>query len=79
MACKHNPDIIILDVMMPYKDGAQIAAELRSHPMVGTTPIVFLTGILSQEEAEKRTSENYLAKPVDPELLLKTIETLARC
>ena len=74
-AClEFHPDLVLLDVDMPVKDGGQVAAELQSHPTLQSIPIVFLTSLMSKEEESKRaaTGEIFLAKPIPiPELVAR--------
>ena len=67
-------DLVLLDVDMPVKDGGQVAAELQGHPATQNIPVIFLTSLLSKEEAAKRTAsgELFLAKPIPiPELVAR--------
>jgi CheY-like chemotaxis protein len=63
-----NPDLILLDVMMPGIDGADLATRLQAHPQLQSVPIVFLTAIVSQREVEAGGGRigkfAFLAKPV---------------
>lgn len=69
MAHKHNPDMAILDVKMPFTDGLQAAKSLHtSHPM----PVVLLTAFSDSELIEKASAlpiHGYLVKPVKKESL----------
>ena len=72
---KHEFDICILDVMMPYKDGFTLAKEIRSKD--NSTPIVFLTSMSMKEyvlKVFKLGADDYLTKPFDAEILLKKID-----
>ena len=74
---KHEFDICILDVMMPYKDGFTLAKEIRSKDK--STPIVFLTAKSMKEDVLKGYkigADDYLTKPFDAEILLKKLEVL---
>jgi DNA-binding response OmpR family regulator len=72
-----DPDMILLDVNMPGKDGGEIARELRADPAFSRVPILFLTSLVSSAEAGKREitrgTQRFLAKPVNPEVLLGVI------
>lgn len=46
-----KPDLILLDVIMPKSDGGAIAYSISSDPILCKTPIVFLTAIISREQA----------------------------
>ncbi len=64
-AClEFHPDLILLDVDMPVKDGGEVASELQSHPTLQRTPVIFLTSLVTQEETVKRnvSGEIFLSK-----------------
>ena len=73
-----QPDLVLLDVMMPGMDGGDVAARLRADPLFRDTPIIFLTAIVSNEETDGHEMESggdtFLAKPVDIAELKKTLE-----
>ncbi len=73
-----QPDLILLDVMMPGVDGGEIAARVLADPLLRGTPIVFLTALVSNTETHGREmmrgAETFLAKPVDIGELRKTLE-----
>ena len=74
---KNEFDICILDVMMPYKDGFNLAKEIRSKDK--TTPIVFLTAKSMKEDVLKGYkigADDYLTKPFDAEILLEKLKVL---
>lgn len=76
-----RPDLILLDVMMPNKDGIQTIKELRQIPDFEQTAIIFLTA-LSDEKSEieglKTGADDYIAKPIKPELLATRISAALR-
>jgi len=51
-----KPDLILLDVVMPGMDGADVASLIRSDEGIKDTPIVFLTAIVREEEASSQAS-----------------------
>ncbi len=73
-----RPDLILLDVMMPDVDGGEVAARLRHDPLLRDIPIIFLTGLVSNEETDGHemlsAGETFLAKPVDIGELRRTLE-----
>lgn len=81
-AREFRPRIVMLDVDMPGKDGGQIASEMQRDPELSKIPVLFLTALISRQDAEKRQggkgSPRFLAKPVDPMTLLEGIEDTLR-
>ena len=74
-----QPDLLLLDVVMPAMDGGDIVAQLRMDPKLKTLPIVMLTALISKEEISADAvaqSENLvmLAKPVNMEMLLRVVD-----
>ncbi len=72
-----NPDLILLDVVMPDFDGGDLAAQFRADPALQSVPIVFLTAIVTEKETKKRQlfgGYPFIAKPVTPEILVEKIE-----
>ncbi len=80
-AKEFNPDLIITDLLLPDMNGAQIIQRLKSENKIQDIPVIFLTAILTKEEADLETlgvkveHENYLtlAKPFEHEELIKAI------
>jgi CheY-like chemotaxis protein len=72
-----RPDLILLDVNMPGKDGGDVAGEIRSDADLARTPILFFTSLVSPEEAENREPtakvEHFVSKKADPAVLIRTI------
>ena len=66
-AKEFKPDMIFLDVIMPDADGGTIAAQIKEEPSLRNVPIVFLTAIVSKDEAKSSQQIGgceFLAKPV---------------
>ena len=48
-----DPDLVLLDIMMPDQDGSEVAAALKADPVTRAVPIIFLTALVSSEDATK--------------------------
>jgi CheY-like chemotaxis protein len=63
-----QPNLILLDVMMPGMDGGELAACFQANPKLKAVPIVFLTAAVTKGEVEasggRRGGCTFLAKPV---------------
>ncbi len=80
-ASVHKPDLIILDVMMPNKNGMEVCKQLRSQPAFQNTLIIFLTALsdeLSQVKGLEFGADDYLSKPVSPKVLVSKVNSLFR-
>src|SRR4051812_14259574 len=69
-----KPDIVFLDVVMPKKDGGEVAQQIRSDPLLAKVPIVFMTAIVSQRESHHQFGGvPFFAKPVSIEAITSSI------
>ena len=74
-----RPDLIILDIHMPGRDGFQIIQELRKDPAFAPTPIVALTASAMQGDRERAMASGftgYLTKPIRLAALREEVERL---
>lgn len=78
------PDLVILDVMMPRKDGYALCAELKSNPKTRNIPVVLLTAVgeavpstrYSHADGMATEADDYIPKPIDTEGLWKVVSNL---
>lgn len=76
-AREFRPDVVLLDVDMPGKDGGEVARDLAADPQLGRVPILFFTSLISTAEAGQhevcRSGKMFLAKPVNPVALVGAV------
>src|SRR5947207_1452909 len=53
-ARNYRPNLILLDVDMPGRDGGAVSAEIRADPLLSATPIIFVTSLVSKSEQGMR-------------------------
>lgn len=81
IATEFNPDLIILDIMMPKMDGVELCRTLRTKPQFNQTLIAFLT---AREEDYSHIAaldvggDDYITKPIRPRVLISRIKALLR-
>ena len=76
-----KPDLIILDVMMPNKNGMEVCKILRTQPAFHETLIIFLTALndeLSHVRGLEYGADDYISKPVSPKVLVTKVNSLFR-
>lgn len=77
MIADHQPDLILLDIMMPRLDGYQTCALIKHHRVFRHTPVIMLSskdGLFDRARGRVVGSDNYITKPFTREELLKVIE-----
>jgi len=76
-----RPDLIILDIMMPYKSGADVCRILRSQISFENTLIIFLTALnddTTQITSLEIGADDYITKPVSPKVLISRVNAIFR-
>lgn len=76
-----NPDLIILDIMMPRKTGVEVCAILRSQAIFQETLIIFLTALndeTSHIKGLETGADDYVSKPISPKVLVSRVNALFR-
>ena len=83
-ARNEKPDLIVLDVMMPEKDGYTLCKELKADPDLSRIPVLLLTAVVShisttrftQQMGMETEADDFIDKPVEPQVLVERIEAL---
>ena len=80
-AIEEQPDIILLDVMMPGVDGYEVCRQLKHHPETRHIPIILLTALDGREDrlsGLEAGADDFLTKPVDDIILMARLKALVR-
>ncbi|PZR29286.1 MAG: DNA-binding response regulator [Citrobacter freundii] len=80
-ARRTQPDLIVLDVMMPRKTGVEVCQILRTQAAFKDTLIIFLTAVNddgSQIRGLETGADDYVSKPVSPKVFLSRVNALFR-
>jgi signal transduction histidine kinase len=73
-----NPDLILLDIMMPGMDGYQVCAKLKEDPATREIPVIFLTAMNEDADEEKGLrlgAVDYITKPFNPGIVKARVRT----
>jgi len=77
-----NPDLVLLDIIMPVKDGFTAAEQFKKDPQLSKIPVIMLTSYSARRGGTsipvsrglELEAEDYVEKPVTPEELLNKVE-----
>lgn len=86
IAKAEKPDLIILDVIMPFENGFTVAKQFKADPEVARIPIIILTSFsqrigetdISLSQGMNLDAEDYIEKPVSPSELLRRVDRLLK-
>jgi two-component system alkaline phosphatase synthesis response regulator PhoP len=76
-----QPDLVVLDIMMPKKSGVQVCEILRSQSSFRNTLIIFLTALndeTTQIKGLETGADDYISKPISPKVFISRINALFR-
>ena len=79
LARSESPDLILMDMSLPAKDGWQATAEIKSDPSTSAIPVIGLSAHAMSGDRDKAMQagcDDYDTKPVELDRLLKKIEAL---
>jgi CheY-like chemotaxis protein len=79
---QEKPDLVLLDVMMPKKDGYELCAELKKDPQFKDITVVLLTAVAdnvqstnyTHHEGKTTPADDYIAKPIDLDRLMEMVK-----
>jgi DNA-binding response OmpR family regulator len=80
---ERHPDLLVLDVMMPRKDGYQLCAELKADSATRDIPVILLTAVgeavpttsYTHAQGMSTEAEEYIPKPVDSKTLVEAVDS----
>lgn len=76
-----QPDLVMLDIMMPRKNGVEVCEILRAQPAYNNTLIIFLTALNDESSHIKGLetgADDYISKPISPKVLVSRVNALFR-
>lgn len=76
---EHHPDIVIVDIKLPYMDGIELIRLLRANPNFRSLPILAVTVLAFQEQGERcllAGADAYMQKPIGRQELFRAIQGL---
>ncbi|MER3498217.1 MAG: DNA-binding response regulator [Chitinophagaceae bacterium] len=77
----YQPELIVLDIMMPKKNGVQVCKLLRAQPAFKNTLIIFLTALSdegTQVKGLETGADDYISKPVSPKVFISRVNAIFR-
>ena len=78
LARQEQPDLVLLDVMMPGMSGYEVCAALKAHPATASTPVIFVTALTEtadEVEGFEAGAVDYITKPVSPPVVRARVRT----
>ncbi|MGB5837531.1 MAG: response regulator [Albidovulum sp.] len=77
LAREYRPDAILLDVIMPERDGWSVLRELKEDPDLCSTPVILATVVGDRDMGLAFGAVDHLIKPIDPKLLVERLNRIA--
>ncbi|ELY60527.1 response regulator receiver protein [Natronococcus amylolyticus DSM 10524] len=76
-----RPDLVLLDLNLPRKDGEEVLADLKDDPQLQSIPVIVLTSSRAEEDIARSYelhANAYLTKPVDPDEFIETVRAFEK-
>lgn len=80
-AREERPDIFLLDLMMPVKDGYKVYKEIKESDNMAKIPVLMFSAVEQMRDLEtnnKFSQDEYIVKPCSPEFVIEKIKSLAK-
>jgi len=75
-----NPDLVLLDLVMPFMNGAEVCEQIKNDKTLKHIPIILFTasgnGAMTAEQIKKIGADDYIVKPFEPEELMGKVEDI---
>ena len=74
-----RPDIVLLDLNLPKKDGREVLGTIKASPLLKTIPVVILTTSQAEEDVLRDyhlNANSYVSKPVDFDQFMRIVQTI---
>ncbi|MDD3122969.1 MAG: PAS domain S-box protein [Candidatus Izemoplasmatales bacterium] len=82
LASELDPDVVLLDIVMPFMDGYEVCRKIKSDEKLKDIPVVFITALKGDKESRLKALESggdaFLAKPIDEVELYAQIKAMAK-
>ena len=81
MAREDNPDIILLDILLPRMNGYDVCQAVKSDPTMSHVKVLAISGVAqksNRQKAQEVGADAFIAKPFDPVALVKKVEELLK-
>lgn len=82
LAVSENPDVILLDIIMPNMDGYEVCRRLKNNKIINNIPVVFVTALKADSESRIKAldvgAEAFIAKPIDQSELVAQIRAMVK-
>ena len=73
---EHNPDLVLLDILMPERDGWSVLSEIKSDPSISDTPVIIISSTEKDLNSSALGASAHITKPIEKDLLLGEIESV---
>jgi CheY-like chemotaxis protein len=76
VARRYQPDLVLLDVVMPRMDGFTVCQRMKAEKSMARTPVLLLTALAQESDARRVGADGIVQKPFSPAVLRATVENI---